>query len=158
MSIRGSVNTSPSGLAIAYLIMTIAVLWVSVKIDFLFGLPFVESPLLLVLGLAVIAVGFAFRYSALRRLLSLERSIQWQHVPRTLVEDGVFRYSRNPAYLGILFMLLGAFLFGINWPMLVVLVAVFTLLNRQASVEERVLTEQFGESYLSYKKKTRRWL
>jgi protein-S-isoprenylcysteine O-methyltransferase Ste14 len=155
---RGSVNTPPIGLAIAYLIMTLAVLWVSVKIDSLLGLPFVESPILLTLGSAVIAMGFAIRYLALRRLLALERSIQWQHVPRTLVEDGVFRYSRNPAYLGILLMLLGAFIFGVNWPMLVVLVALLILLNRQASVEEKVLTDQFGESYLSYRKRTRRWL
>jgi len=130
MGIRGRVNTSPSGLTIAYLMMTLLVLWVSVEIDSLLGLPFVESPLLLALGLVVVAVGFAFRYLALRKLLALERSIQWQHVPRTLAENGVFQYSRNPAYLGILLMLLGAFLFGVNWPMLVVLAAVFIPLNR----------------------------
>ena len=158
MGFRGKVNTSPSGLAIAYLIITLLLLLISTKIDSLFGLPFVEAPPLLALGLAIVAAGFAFRYLALRRLLVLERNVQWHHVPRTLVEDGVFRYSRNPAYLGIMLMLLGAFLIGINWPMLVFFVVFFILLNRQASVEERVLTEQFGESYLSYKTRTRRWL
>ncbi len=158
MSPREKVNTSPLGLTITYLIMAFLLLLISTTVNSHLGLPVVETLPLLVLGLAIAAVGFAFRYLGLRPLLASNRSIQWHHVPGTLVEDGVFRYSRNPAYLGILLMFLGALLVAVNLPMLVILVVMFTLLNRQASREEDVLTKQFGESYLSYKKRTRRWL
>jgi protein-S-isoprenylcysteine O-methyltransferase Ste14 len=158
MSFREKARTSPSGLAIAWLAMALMSFWLSITINSFLGLQIVEALPLLVLGLVFVALGSVIRYLALKPLLGSNKSIQWHHVPGTLVEDGVFRYSRNPAYLGVLLMFLGAFLLEVNLPMLVILVVIFTLLNRQASREEETLTKQFGESYRSYRKRARRWL
>jgi protein-S-isoprenylcysteine O-methyltransferase Ste14 len=151
-------DTSPIVLTVAYLILAFVLLFVSIEINSSLTLPVVESPVLLVIGLISVAIGFAFRYLSLNQLLGANKSIQWRYVPEQLVENGVYRYSRNPTYLGILLMLLGAFLIVANLPMLIILVAFFIILNRQVSYEEKVITEKFGETYLSYKKKTRRWL
>lgn len=158
MSPRDSVNTSPIGLTIAWLVIALGLFFVSVEVSVVLHLPVLERLPLLALGLVLVAVGFAIRYLALRQLLTLNRSIQWSHEPGTLVVSGMFSYSRNPAYLGVLLMGLGALLIEINLAMVVILIALFVVLNRQASREEGVLTKQFGESYLSYKKRTRRWL
>ena len=158
MSQRSGVNTSPIGLTIAWLAMILLFLFVSIEVSSAFGLPALVSVPLVALGLVLVAFGFAIRYSALRQLLTSNRSIQWSHEPGTLVVGGVFHYSRNPAYLGILLTGLGALLIDVNLVMIVFLVVMFVVLNRQASREEGILTKQFGESYQSYKKKTRRWL
>lgn len=152
------VRTSPLGLTIAWLVIVLGQLLLSVKVSSIFGLPVVETLPLVASGVVLIALGFSLRYSALRRLLTSNRNVQWSHVPGTLVVDGVFRYSRNPAYLGILLTGLGALLTEVNLLMLVFLVAMFAVFNRQVSREEATLAKQFGESYLSYKKETRRWL
>ncbi|MGA2666103.1 MAG: methyltransferase, partial [Nitrososphaerales archaeon] len=143
MSPRERVNTSALGVTVAYLVMAFVLLLVSATVSPRLGLPIVETLPLLFLGLALVAIGFAFRYLGLEPLLAANRSIQWAHVPGTLVEDGVFRYSRNPAYLGVLLMFLGALLVAVNLPMLIVLAVMFALLNRQASREEDVLTGRF---------------
>lgn len=158
MSLRGSVDTSPIGLTIAWFVIAFALFFVSVEVSTVLRLPVVEALPLVALGLVLVPVGFAIRYSALRQLLTLNRSIQWSHEPGTLVVGGAFHYSRNPAYLGILLTGLGALLIDVNLVMVVFLIVMFVVLNRQASREEGILTKQFGEPYLSYKKKTRRWL
>jgi protein-S-isoprenylcysteine O-methyltransferase Ste14 len=158
MSLRGSVNTSPIGLTISWLVIALGLFFFSVEVSAVLRLPVVKALPLLDLGLVLVAFGFALRYSALRQLLTLNRSIQWSHEPGTLVVDGVFRFSRNPAYLGVLLMGIGALLTEVNLVMVAILIVLFVVLNRQASREEGILAKQFGESYLSYKKKTRRWL
>ena len=146
------------GLTIAGLAALLGVLFVSVKVSYFFGLPVVETLSLVASGVVLLALGFVLRYLALRRLIISNRNMQWSHVPGTLVVDGVFRYSRNPSYLGILLTGLGALLIEVNLLMLVFLLAMFAVFNLEVSREEARLAEQFGESYLSYKNTTRRWL
>jgi protein-S-isoprenylcysteine O-methyltransferase Ste14 len=76
-----------------------------------------------------------------------------------LVTDGVFRYSRNPMYVGMLFALLGvASLLGSMTPLLVVPLFGWFIAVRFIAVEEQLLTERFGAQYLNYQARVRRWL
>lgn len=76
-----------------------------------------------------------------------------------LVTTGVFHYSRNPMYLGIVILLLGvAFLTG---PILafVAVVGFFLFVNFiSIPYEEDKMERQFGEEYLAYKRRVRRWI
>lgn len=78
--------------------------------------------------------------------------------PSALATDGLYRFSRNPMYLGMLLGLLGlALLLGDGWlmagPVLFALIAA-----RQIGLEEAVLEQRFGAAYLEYKARVRRWL
>lgn len=106
----------------------------------------------------LLAVGFTIRYLAFKLIFSVNKGFLPKYVPENLITDGVFRVSRNPAYLGILSMWTGAFLLEPNLFMVVAVVLLFVRFNGMASREEGVLANQFGEAYASYKKKTRRWL
>jgi protein-S-isoprenylcysteine O-methyltransferase Ste14 len=67
--------------------------------------------------------------------------------------------SRNPMYLGGLIMLLGCAIFLSNAIAFVLLPAYVVYLNRfQIAPEERVLTSLFGQTYLAYQARVRRWL
>jgi protein-S-isoprenylcysteine O-methyltransferase Ste14 len=76
-----------------------------------------------------------------------------------LVTTGVYRYTRNPMYLGLTMVLIGsALLFGSVGALLPI--PVFVLIVRQRFIlgEERFLEEIFGAEYLAYRERVRRWL
>lgn len=78
---------------------------------------------------------------------------------RVLVTSGIYRFTRNPMYLGIFLILLGWLLFLGNLLPVVMLPLFVLYMNRfQISPEERALAEKFGDEYVSYQQKVRRWL
>ena len=77
----------------------------------------------------------------------------------TLISSGIYRYSRNPMYLGVLFMLVGwGFYLANLLSILCVLIFVGYITRFQIIPEERLLQEKFGSEFLSYKRRVRRWL
>lgn len=151
-------NKTPLLLSVAHLLMALLVSALTVAISSFVRLPIIEILPLALLGLLLLAIGFTIRYLAFKLIFRFNKSFQPKYVPENLITDGVFRVSRNPAYTGILLMFTGAFLLGVNLFMAVVVIVVFIRLNGLASHEEEVLVKKFGEAYVSYKKKTRRWL
>ena len=76
-----------------------------------------------------------------------------------LVTGGLYRYSRNPMYLGMVIGLLGVgVLLGAVSPFLMVPAFAALLHWRFIAVEERMLTERFGAAYSDYQRRVRRWL
>jgi protein-S-isoprenylcysteine O-methyltransferase Ste14 len=117
------------------------------------------SALRLVAGAVLVAAGVAV---GLRFSRAFERAGQ-DRSPRTptpsIVSDGLYRYSRNPAYvsltailLGLAFLLDNPWLLGLTVP--VVVVMHFGVILR----EEAYLQRKFGDEYLRYKEQVRRWL
>jgi protein-S-isoprenylcysteine O-methyltransferase Ste14 len=76
-----------------------------------------------------------------------------------LVRSGVYRISRNPMYVGLLFALVGwAVYLASAWALLGP-VAFVPYMNRfQIAPEEQVLSALFGTEYADYASKVRRWL
>ncbi|MGO5305890.1 methyltransferase family protein [Agathobacter sp. LCP21S3_B2] len=75
-----------------------------------------------------------------------------------LVTTGIYRYSRNPAFLGFDLMYVGILLMYFNLSMLVVSAFAIIMLHLQILQEERYLTENYGESYREYRKHVFRYL
>jgi protein-S-isoprenylcysteine O-methyltransferase Ste14 len=77
----------------------------------------------------------------------------------TLVVGGLYRFSRNPIYLGMVCALLGvAILLGSVTPFLVVPAFVLLIDRRFIRAEEAMLQEKFGPGYSAFKASVRRWL
>jgi protein-S-isoprenylcysteine O-methyltransferase Ste14 len=76
-----------------------------------------------------------------------------------LVVRGVYRYTRNPMYLGFSMTLLAWAVFLAN-PLAVLWLAVFVLYITRFQIipEERVLASLFGAEYEAYKRRVRRWV
>jgi protein-S-isoprenylcysteine O-methyltransferase Ste14 len=76
-----------------------------------------------------------------------------------LLTDGVYRYSRHPMYLGFVLILLGvAILLRSLTPWIILPIFVVLMERVFIQVEERMLEERFGSTWLAYKKKVRRWI
>ena len=79
--------------------------------------------------------------------------------PDLLVTDGVFSFTRNPMYLGLTLVLLGAGVFMNAVSSLFVVAAFFIIVNAwYIPFEERAAAARFGEDYHGYCKRTRRWI
>lgn len=79
--------------------------------------------------------------------------------PAVVVREGVYRFSRNPMYLGMLLVLIG---FGV-WlgNILALLLApgfVWVVTRRHILREEQLLESRFGEEYRAYRRQVRRWM
>ena len=76
-----------------------------------------------------------------------------------LVSSGIYRYTRNPMYLGFAIALL-AWAILLAAPLTLMGVAGFVLyIDRfQITPEERALAALFGEDFASYRDRTRRWI
>jgi protein-S-isoprenylcysteine O-methyltransferase Ste14 len=76
-----------------------------------------------------------------------------------LVTSGVYSHSRNPMYLGLLFILIGWALYLANVLTFLVLPAFVLYMNQfQIKPEERALTARFGREYLEYMAQVHRWI
>lgn len=76
-----------------------------------------------------------------------------------LVRSGVYRLSRNPMYLGFVFLLLAEVLW-LQAPLGLAIVAAFVVWMTRFQIvpEERALRQQFGDEFKVYRAQVRRWL
>jgi protein-S-isoprenylcysteine O-methyltransferase Ste14 len=79
-------------------------------------------------------------------------------VPR-LTTEGPFRYTRNPGYLCLVMIYAGiAVLRNSLWAILLLPLVVLVIQREVIGREERYLERTFGEEYLDYKRRVRRWV
>jgi protein-S-isoprenylcysteine O-methyltransferase Ste14 len=77
----------------------------------------------------------------------------------SLVTSGPFRFSRNPMYLGVTVMLFAVTLWFGTWPILIAPAGFWGFMSLvRIPYEEALLHKIFGEAYVSYAKKVRRWI
>jgi len=120
-----------------------------------------ESYFLMVLGVLLGAAGLLcilwagglfFRSNTTVNPFTPDKSSQ-------LVVHGLYRYTRNPMYFGLLLMLIGwALYLGAVSAFFVLPFFIFTLNFFQVKPEERALERLFGDEYRTYKNKVRRWI
>ena len=76
-----------------------------------------------------------------------------------LIISGIYKYSRNPMYLGLLMIVISTSIFFLNIFSITTPFLFYCWINRfQIKREEIFLTEKFGKEYMSYKTKTRTWI
>ncbi|NNL91722.1 MAG: isoprenylcysteine carboxylmethyltransferase family protein [Saprospiraceae bacterium] len=79
--------------------------------------------------------------------------------PKHLVQTGLYKYSRNPMYVGVLLIMLGWTLYYGSWNLMIYSFIFSVAFNiRVKRFEEPWLLENFGESWLKYKSEVRRWI
>ncbi|MDE7031324.1 MAG: isoprenylcysteine carboxylmethyltransferase family protein [Lachnospiraceae bacterium] len=74
------------------------------------------------------------------------------------VSEGIYQYSRNPAFLGFDLVYLGILMMYFNGVLLLFTMWAVVMLHLQILQEERYLKRVFGDVYLAYKSRTRRYL
>lgn len=75
-----------------------------------------------------------------------------------LIKNGLFKFSRNPIFLGLMFSLTGLFLTTPNAFTLIILILGYVLIQIQIRLEEEFLIKQYGTVYIAYQQKVRRFI
>ena len=127
----------------------------SKKID-LFYLPNQDliSILILLIGMLIL-INPIFKFIKSKTTID---PIKFKKVNKLII-SGIYKYSRNPMYLGLLMIVISTSIFFLNILSITTPFLFYCWINRfQIKREEIFLTEKFGKEYMSYKTKTRRWI
>ena len=137
------------------LVLIVSIYFSSKKID-----P-INIPLQLEISIFILSAGILIFLNPVLQFIKSKTTvnpIQFEEVNK-LVTSGIFKYSRNPMYLGMLMIVLSTSIFYLNiYSILTPLLFILWINKFQIKREEEFLIEKFGDEYLSYKKKTRRWI
>lgn len=108
--------------------------------------------IIFILGTIVAALGF-------KMFISNKQNPSVHATVSKVYQSGIYAYSRNPIYLGVsLWMLSGALYFDMLWIMIVMVPLIIVMNKVVIEKEEAYLEQKFGEDYIAYKKKVRRWI
>lgn len=120
---------------------------------------FFETKLATIFGILFISIGLIFVFPAVLRFFKTKNTLITIKPAKSLQTTGIYSFSRNPMYIGLLNIYSGlAFLLGCWWTImfipLVFLIITFLVIRK----EELYLGRAFGKHYMEYRKKVRRWI
>ena len=122
-------------------------------------LPFLSRGMGHIVGWPLIGGGVALLGWFLQTMRNADAPVRCDRPVPKLTTDGPFGYSRNPAYLGLAMVYAGiAALRNSLWSILQLPAVLLVIQREVVGREERYLERAFGEEYLDYKSRVRRWM
>ena len=111
------------------------------------------------IGIIPLFFGLWINLSADRAFKKAETTVKPFEESNTLIQDGVFRWSRNPMYLGFVAILLGISVLLRSLSPYIAVVVFFVLIELMfIRVEEQMLEEKFGDVWERYRSRVRKWI
>ena len=128
------------------------------QIILLFSFP-ISVDLSSLLGLILILSGISLVFVSFRFMRKMKTTFIPDGTPEILISSGPFRFSRNPIYLGMLSILVGA-AFLMSSLSAIIIAFVFGIIINFTWIahEEKKLHELFSEDWENYSSKVRRWI
>ena len=154
------------GLISAYFLIWILVLGLYTAVfsfcpsgyKYFFPMYYLESGILQITGLVLLLVSLIWTYIAQADMHGSWRIGIDEAVKTDLVTNGIFRFSRNPIYLGMLASVLGLVLVTPNALTVMLLMIGFVLIQIQVRLEEDFLDKTHGTVYKDYKLRVARFI
>ena len=113
-------------------------------------LPLQSATAWLISGLAIFLFGIIFTIVAVRNFATSPKN--------KVITKGLYRFSRNPMYVGLLLMQFGVGIACSSWLYLLLTVVLMILLNANLPAEERYCLYRYGDDYQKYLNSTPRWI
>jgi len=110
-------------------------------------------------GIILIAIALIFLLPALIKFAQTKNTLVTIKPATSLQTKGIYALTRNPMYLGLLILYSGIAMWKGNWwtfifiPVIIIIVQAYVIKR-----EENYLQRAFGEEYIAYRKKVRRWI
>ena len=120
---------------------------------------FFDTNLASVLGVLFSMTGVFITLPALVKFFKTKNTLITFKSANSLQTTGIYSITRNPMYLGLLTIYIGIAFFEGNWwtimliPFVILMITYLVILK-----EERYLERAFGDSYVDYKQRVRRWV
>ena len=121
--------------------------------------PFLPQTLSKLLGWPLVAAGLSLGLWGFNEMRRAGTNVDPYHPTTAIVERGPYRHTRNPLYVGMALVYAGVAARANALPAALLLPVVLHLVDRGVvRREERYLEGKFGEEYLAYKGRVRRWI
>lgn len=117
-----------------------------------------NSDFISISGLFLIAIGVIFFITAAITMKNSWRVGIDKSTKSKLITEGIYKYSRNPAFVGFYLMFIGLFLVYSDLITCISMLINIYAMNRLVIEEEKHLEKMFGKEYTDYKKKAPRYL
>jgi protein-S-isoprenylcysteine O-methyltransferase Ste14 len=129
------------------------------EFDLLLKIPEWRSSLISVIAVTLLMIGFFIRVWATLYFYEQGMAVIRLEPQKKLLTGGPYSFSRNPLYLGgNVFIFLGATLY-LGSPSGIVLTAIaIAATDLMIRREEKQLAQKFGQEWISYKSRVRRWI
>lgn len=140
-------------------IVTLVFITIAYMLGSFVPIPFVVPGILKVVGISLTLIGFLCGLAAFIEFRKARTTLDPHGSVKQVVTSGIYRFIRNPIYLGFLLMLIGLSLnSGHYWGLILAPFFVITMNRLVIEQEESYLGKKFGDTYTSYKSRVRRWL
>jgi len=127
--------------------------------DFLFPLPIITGSSMWFSGGIVIVIAFLLVAIAIFQFRQAKTHVEPWKSTSSIIQSGVYRYSRNPIYLAFCIVTAGiGMVLNSWWVVGVILPLMFLLRHLVIAREEAYLEKKFGDEYINYKNSVRRWI
>jgi len=140
-----------------YVLIFVIAVFVQKKIPI--GDTVLHTVIIKTLGIILFIIALFFLFRSLRQFFLTKNTVIVFKPATSLQTTGIYAITRNPMYVGLAIVYLGATIFIGNWwniilfPILILIVQEYIIKR-----EESYLAIEFGHEYENYKKKVRRWL
>jgi protein-S-isoprenylcysteine O-methyltransferase Ste14 len=125
----------------------------------LYPIPFLPRGISRTLGWPSVVAGLAVGLLGVREMKRVQTNVDPYKPTTAIVERGPYCYTRNPLYVGMTLMYAGFTARANALPAALLLPAVLAVMRRGViEREERYLERKFGDEYLQYKERVRRWI
>jgi protein-S-isoprenylcysteine O-methyltransferase Ste14 len=145
---------------------SLKVLWITLILSISLGIYFrrfsvgtisIYASIIHYIGLFLIIFGLVIRFFAIKKLkkfFTVTVAIQKDH---RIVDTGIYKHLRHPAYLGNLISFLGLGFALQNWlTIIIIVIPIFGAISYRIYIEEKVLNKEFGEEYSNYSSRTKK--
>jgi len=121
-------------------------------------IPLTLPPILHYIGFPLICIAFLFGAAAFIEFRKAQTTLDPHSSVKAMVTTGVYRFTRNPIYLGFLLILIGLPLYlGSYWGLILAPLFIITMNRLVIEREEVYLEDKFSDRYSEYKSRVRRW-
>ena len=148
-----------TGVRIPPPVLTLIMLLAAFLLGWLIPVPLPAPDWLPVVGWSLVGAGIVLAAGAISQFTRARTTFHPYEGATTVVKNGLYSFTRNPMYLANLCVLVGFPLVLNSYWGLILSPVLMLLMNRLViQYEEAYLEAQFGQEYLDYKSKVRRWL
>jgi len=120
---------------------------------------FLITPAAHILAWAFLAVSLLIAAIAIRKFAVTKNTLITVKAATSLQTSGIYSFTRNPMYLGLILLYISiAIFYGNWWTFFLLSLLIFVIQFYVIQKEEQYLRQAFGEPYDAYRKKVRRWI
>ncbi len=115
-----------------------------------------DTPAYRIVGLVMILGGFS--------LMIISQATLWKNYSgfvvikkdHKLITHGIYRYTRNPIYLGLFVVTIGLSVFAASYPSFFAMLVLIPITLHRVSLEEKLLADEFKDEFQKYMQRTKK--